>query len=89
MAPYMSHATSSELRSPVDSVQSPSGAPAEPIAIIGLSCKFSGDATTPEKLWQLVVDGRDGWSPIPKSRFNSDAFYDKDHAKIGMAMVWQ
>ncbi|KAF4889745.1 Highly reducing polyketide synthase azaB [Colletotrichum fructicola] len=87
MAPYMSHATSSELSSPVDSVQSPSGAPAEPIAIIGLSCKFSGDATTPEKLWQLVVDGRDGWSPIPKSRFNSDAFYDKDHAKIGMSNV--
>ncbi|KAK2770358.1 polyketide synthase [Colletotrichum kahawae] len=81
MAPYMSHATSSELSSP------PGGAPAEPIAIIGLSCKFSGDATTPEKLWQLVVDGRDGWSPIPKSRFNSDAFYDKDHAKIGTSNV--
>ncbi|KAF6790728.1 polyketide synthase [Colletotrichum sojae] len=88
MAPYMTHATSSsELRSPVDSVQSPRGVPPEPIAVIGMSCKFSGDATSPEKLWQLVADGRDGWSPIPKSRFNSDAFYDKDHAKIGMSNV--
>ncbi|KAF9873136.1 polyketide synthase [Colletotrichum karsti] len=86
MAPYMSH-VSSELSSPVDSIQSPRGAPVEPIAVIGMSCKFSGDATTPQKLWQLVLEGRDGWSTIPKSRFNSDAFYNKDHAKTGMSNV--
>lgn len=81
----MSHcASSSELSFPVESMQSPRGGHVEPIAVIGMSCKFSGDATTPEKLWQLVVEGKDGWSPIPKSRFNADAFHDKDHAKIGM-----
>ncbi|KAL0933408.1 polyketide synthase [Colletotrichum truncatum] len=86
MAPYMTH-TASELSSPVDSIQSPRGMPSDPIAVIGMSCKFSGEATTPEKLWQLVVKGQDGWSPIPKSRFNSDAFYDQDHAKVGMSNV--
>ncbi|OLN86703.1 Lovastatin diketide synthase LovF 7 [Colletotrichum chlorophyti] len=59
----------------------------DPIAIIGMSCKFSGGSTSPEKLWRLVVEGGSGWSPIPKSRFNSDAFYDEDHAKIGMSNV--
>ncbi|KAK1447450.1 type I polyketide synthase [Colletotrichum melonis] len=88
MTPYMSHgASSSEPSSPVKSMQSPGGGPVEPIAVIGMSCKFSGDATTPEKLWQLIVEGRDGWSPIPKSRFNADAFYDKNHAKNGMSNV--
>ncbi|GJC80767.1 highly reducing polyketide synthase azaB [Colletotrichum liriopes] len=87
MAPYMTQDTSSELGSPVDSVQPPRGVLSEPIAIIGMSCKFSGHATTPEKLWELVANGRDGWSSIPSSRFNKDAFYDEDHAKIGMSNV--
>ncbi|TQN68831.1 Highly reducing polyketide synthase azaB, partial [Colletotrichum shisoi] len=88
MAPYMSHgSSSSELSSPVDGMHSPRGGPADPVAVIGMSCKFSGEATSPEKLWQLVVDGRDGWTTIPKSRFNADAFYDEDHAKIGMSNV--
>ena len=46
-----------------------------PIAIIGMSCRFGGDATDPQKLWELTSQGRNAWSPIPKDRFNSDAFY--------------
>ena len=30
----------------------------EPIAIIGLSCKFAGDARSPEDLWRMLTDGR-------------------------------
>lgn len=41
-----------------------------PIAIIGMSCRFSGGATDPEKLWKLLADGRSGWSEIPSSKFN-------------------
>ena len=46
-----------------------------PIAIIGMSCKFPGDATGPEALWRLCEEGRSAWSEIPSDRFNKDAFY--------------
>jgi hypothetical protein len=46
-----------------------------PIAIIGMSCRFPGNATSPEKLWELVSQGRSAWSEIPKDRFNNDSFY--------------
>lgn len=47
----------------------------EAIAIIGMACRFAGGVTSPEKLWNLVSEGRDAWSTIPKNRFNQDAFY--------------
>lgn len=47
----------------------------EPLAIIGMACRFSGDATSPEKLWELVSQGRDAWSTVPDERFNHEAFY--------------
>ncbi|KAE9372739.1 putative polyketide synthase, partial [Stipitochalara longipes BDJ] len=46
------------------------------IAIIGLSCRFPGDASTPESFWDLLCRGRSTQSKIPKSRFNVDAFYN-------------
>jgi len=63
---------------------SPAPAPGFPIAIIGMSCKFAGDAKNPEELWELCARGRSAWSEIPKSRFNHDAFYDADNGKLGM-----
>lgn len=54
-----------------------------PIAIIGMSCRFPGDATSLEKLWQLCAEGRSAWSQIPQSRFNQEAFYNEDSEKIG------
>lgn len=44
--------------------------PQVPIAIVGMSCRFAGDVTDPERLWQLCADGRSAWSKIPSSRFN-------------------
>jgi Beta-ketoacyl synthase, N-terminal domain len=57
-----------------------------PIAIIGMSCKLPGDATSPEKLWELCAQGRDAWSEIPESRFNQKAFYHPEYERVGM--VW-
>ena len=47
----------------------------EAIAIIGLSCRFPGDATSPEKFWEMCAEGRSAWTPIPGERFNAKAFY--------------
>lgn len=46
-----------------------------PIAVIGIGCRFPGDATSPEDLWKLISEGRSAHSAIPKDRFNIDAFY--------------
>lgn len=50
----------------------------EPIAIVGLATRFPQQATTTESLWELLLQARSTWSSIPKTRFNSDAFYHPD-----------
>ncbi|MDX3876805.1 beta-ketoacyl synthase N-terminal-like domain-containing protein, partial [Streptomyces europaeiscabiei] len=40
----------------------------EPIAIIGMACRFPGDVTTPEQLWELVAAGADAVTPFPADR---------------------
>jgi len=54
-----------------------------PIAIVGMSCRFAGGATTPEKLWQLCAEGRSAWSEVPSSRFNQKSHYHPDGQKQG------
>ncbi|KAH6641044.1 hypothetical protein F5144DRAFT_618689 [Chaetomium tenue] len=59
----------------------------EPIAIIGLSCKFAGDAANPEKLWKMLAEGRDAWSEIPSSRFDPKGVYHPDSQKLSTTHV--
>ncbi|GAB2758412.1 hypothetical protein GCM10027199_35930 [Amycolatopsis magusensis] len=40
----------------------------EPIAIVGMSCWFPGDVRSPEELWELLVNGRDGVTGFPTDR---------------------
>lgn len=54
-----------------------------PIAIIGMSGKFPGEASNPTKLWDLCSQGRDAWTPIPSTRFNQEAFYHPDSTRNG------
>ncbi|WP_277682310.1 type I polyketide synthase [Saccharomonospora azurea] len=42
--------------------------PDEPIAIVGMSCRFPGGVNTPDDLWRLVATGADGISPFPGDR---------------------
>lgn len=53
------------------------------IAIVGISCRLSGGVSTPEDLWTMISRSRDGWGPIPESRFATDAYYHPNPQKRG------
>ncbi|KAI1778855.1 polyketide synthase module [Hypoxylon cercidicola] len=59
----------------------------EPIAIIGLSCKFAGDATNPAKLWTMLEEGRSAWSEIPESRFNPRGAFHPSREKLSTSHI--
>ena len=50
----------------------------EPIAIIGMGCRFPGGANNPEQFWQLLRDGVDAIGERPTDRWDIDAYYDPD-----------
>lgn len=47
----------------------------EPIAIIGVGCRFPG-AKNPEAFWQLLCKGEDAITEVPADRWDVDALYD-------------
>nr|UUL70764.1 Myxalamid-type polyketide synthase MxaE and MxaD [Vitiosangium cumulatum] len=48
----------------------------EPIAIIGMGCRFPGGANDPETYWRNLIQGTDAISEVPPERWDVDAFYD-------------
>jgi acyl transferase domain-containing protein len=58
-------------------------AKSEPIAIVGMACRFPGGANDPASYWRLLCEGVDAIGPIPPDRWNADDFYDPDPAAPG------
>ncbi|QLE75412.1 type I polyketide synthase [Streptomyces rectiverticillatus] len=54
----------------------------EPIAIIGMGCRFPR-AGNPDEFWQLLLDGVDAISEVPPDRWNAGELYDPDPAAPG------
>ncbi|KAI0198468.1 reducing type I polyketide synthase [Astrocystis sublimbata] len=59
----------------------------EPLAIVGMACRFAGGLTSPEKLWDFVAEGRSAWSEIPESRFNLSSFYHPQPDKASTSFI--
>ncbi|AOJ40108.1 non-ribosomal peptide synthetase [Burkholderia lata] len=55
----------------------------EPIAIVGMSCRFPGAAHDLDAYWNLLNDGVDAISEVPRERWDIDAYYDPDPEKPG------
>jgi len=68
--------------------ESPSGPDArsemesEPIAIIGIGCRFPG-SSGPQAFWDSIRDGMDAITEVPADRFNLAEFYDPDSTIAG------
>jgi acyl transferase domain-containing protein/acyl-CoA synthetase (AMP-forming)/AMP-acid ligase II/acyl carrier protein/NAD(P)-dependent dehydrogenase (short-subunit alcohol dehydrogenase family) len=54
----------------------------EPIAVVGMGCRFPG-ASGPDEFWRLLRDGVDAVTEIPADRWDVDAFYDKNPDAAG------
>jgi pimaricinolide synthase PimS1 len=56
----------------------------EPIAIIGMACRYPGDVCSPADLWRLLVDGVDAVTAFPTDRgWDIDGSYDPERGKPG------
>ncbi|WP_329237532.1 SDR family NAD(P)-dependent oxidoreductase [Actinoallomurus sp. NBC_01490] len=74
---YLRRATTElrQTRMRLDEVET---ARSEPIAIIGMGCRFPGDARSPGDLWRVVAEERDVVGPLPGDRGWSGGLYHPD-----------
>ncbi len=64
-----------ELQAKIESMSQPGR---DPIAVIGMGCRFPGGSNNPEMFWRQLERGEDAITEIPKDRWDVDMYYDPD-----------
>ena len=59
----------------------------EPIAVVGMGCRYPGGVRTPDDFWQLLSSGRDILREIPNERWDVEAHYDPEMTVPGKMYV--
>ncbi|MCC6456109.1 MAG: acyltransferase domain-containing protein, partial [Caldilineaceae bacterium] len=75
-----------KMRAKVDSLQQ---ARTEPIAVIGMACRFPGGVTSPASYWELLRNGVDAIRDIPADRWDIEQYYDPDPDAPGKMYIRQ
>jgi acyl transferase domain-containing protein len=57
------------------------GYESDPIAIIGMACRFPQDATNTELLWDMLMKGTSAMTEVPEDRWNIDSHYHPDPSR--------
>ncbi|MGH8877854.1 MAG: type I polyketide synthase, partial [Stackebrandtia sp.] len=73
---------------PVAEARPTASDPGEPIAIVGMACRFPGGVRSPEDLWKLVTDGVDAMGEFPTDRgWELDELFDPEGRRPGSTYV--
>ncbi|NTU84562.1 MAG: polyketide synthase, partial [Chloroflexales bacterium] len=59
----------------------------EPIAIVGMGCRFPGGVSSPQAFWRFLESGGDAIGEVPPSRWDIDAHYDPNQGAPGKMYV--
>jgi acyl transferase domain-containing protein/aryl carrier-like protein len=59
----------------------------DPIALVGIGCRFPGGANDPASFWRLLVEGMNAVTEVPVGRWNKKSFYDPETGKPGKSLA--
>ncbi|BBX19477.1 polyketide synthase [Mycolicibacterium duvalii] len=55
----------------------------EPLAIVGIGCRFPGGGDSAERFWELLCDETDATRVVPETRWHAGRYHDPNPGKIG------
>ncbi|MFF1908470.1 SDR family NAD(P)-dependent oxidoreductase [Kitasatospora sp. NPDC058218] len=79
---------SADLRQTRERLRAVEAASTEPVAVVGIGCRYPGGVRSPEDLWRLVVAGGEAVAPLPTDRgWDLAGLYDADPDASGRSYV--